>query len=182
MEGCVSGWPGLPRWWAASCRWTSALSNFIAPLSPHFKMIHLFIQAALSIFGMISGPLLGLYLLGMLFRTTNSTVSANTQSFLNNLSQLWLTRKLSDGRCFYPTGRTDGNDGGPGADPVGGDRRPDLPAAGREDQALAGHHLQLQQQRQRNGGSLDHSPCSKWVSLRKWRSNQVEPSMRILAI
>lgn len=32
-------------------------------------------QAALSIFGMISGPLLGLYLLGMLFRTTNSIVS-----------------------------------------------------------------------------------------------------------
>lgn len=34
-----------------------------------------YIQAALSIFGMISGPLLGLYLLGMLFRTTNSIVS-----------------------------------------------------------------------------------------------------------
>ncbi|XP_074531071.1 sodium-coupled monocarboxylate transporter 1 [Halichoeres trimaculatus] len=30
------------------------------------------LQAALSIFGMISGPLLGLYLLGMLSRTTNS--------------------------------------------------------------------------------------------------------------
>lgn len=30
------------------------------------------LQAALSIFGMISGPLLGLYLLGMLFRTPNS--------------------------------------------------------------------------------------------------------------
>ncbi|XP_062327868.1 sodium-coupled monocarboxylate transporter 1 [Osmerus eperlanus] len=31
------------------------------------------LQAALSVFGMISGPLLGLYLLGMFFRTTNST-------------------------------------------------------------------------------------------------------------
>ncbi|KAK5933631.1 hypothetical protein CgunFtcFv8_014095 [Champsocephalus gunnari] len=30
------------------------------------------LQAALSIFGMISGPLLGIYLLGMLFRTSNS--------------------------------------------------------------------------------------------------------------
>lgn len=35
----------------------------------------LYIQAALSLFGLISGPLLGLYLLGMLFRTTNSAVS-----------------------------------------------------------------------------------------------------------
>uniref|UniRef100_A0A3Q2E1J1 Solute carrier family 5 member 8, like n=1 Tax=Cyprinodon variegatus TaxID=28743 RepID=A0A3Q2E1J1_CYPVA len=31
------------------------------------------LQAALSIFGMISGPLLGLYFLGILFRTTNPT-------------------------------------------------------------------------------------------------------------
>lgn len=34
-----------------------------------------YFKAALSIFGMISGPLLGLYLLGMLFRTSNSVVS-----------------------------------------------------------------------------------------------------------
>ena len=38
-------------------------------------LIVFFSQAALSIFGMISGPLLGLYLLGMLFRTSNSIVS-----------------------------------------------------------------------------------------------------------
>ncbi|KAM6980887.1 sodium-coupled monocarboxylate transporter 1 [Aplochiton taeniatus] len=31
------------------------------------------LQAALSIFGMISGPLLGIYLMGMFFRTSNST-------------------------------------------------------------------------------------------------------------
>lgn len=54
-----------------------AVSNMMAPPSPHFKMTHLSIQAALSIFGMISGPLLGLYLLGMLFRTTNSIVGEN---------------------------------------------------------------------------------------------------------
>uniref|UniRef100_A0A8C6T6W4 Solute carrier family 5 member 8, like n=1 Tax=Neogobius melanostomus TaxID=47308 RepID=A0A8C6T6W4_9GOBI len=35
----------------------------------------LLFQAALAIFGMISGPLLGLYLLGMFFRTPNSIVS-----------------------------------------------------------------------------------------------------------
>lgn len=37
-------------------------------------------QAALSIFGMISGPLLGLYLLGMFFRTSNSIVSISLPS------------------------------------------------------------------------------------------------------
>lgn len=36
---------------------------------------YFYFKAALSIFGMISGPLLGLYLLGMLFRTSNSIVS-----------------------------------------------------------------------------------------------------------
>lgn len=42
--------------------------NSLTVMSFYFK-------AALSIFGMISGPLLGLYLLGMLFRTPNSIVS-----------------------------------------------------------------------------------------------------------
>lgn len=48
-------------------------------------------QAALSIFGMISGPLLGLYLLGMLFRTPNSIVSTNTTFFATqtNLAIKW---------------------------------------------------------------------------------------------
>ncbi|XP_061730272.1 sodium-coupled monocarboxylate transporter 1-like [Nerophis ophidion] len=36
------------------------------------SMLGSILQAALSIFGMVSGPLLGLYLLGMLFRTSNS--------------------------------------------------------------------------------------------------------------
>lgn len=77
--------------------------------------------------------------------------------FFLHLSQLRLTQKLSDGSCIYSAGRTDGIDRGPGVDPMGGDRRPDLPAARRKDQAPVSHHNQLQQQLQHNGVSTDDS-------------------------
>ncbi|XP_051931099.1 sodium-coupled monocarboxylate transporter 1 [Hippocampus zosterae] len=47
------------------------------------------LQAALSIFGMLSGPLLGLYLLGMLFRTANS-IGGLTGMFLSLVLTLWV--------------------------------------------------------------------------------------------
>ncbi|KAM3621105.1 uncharacterized protein V6R79_006134 [Siganus canaliculatus] len=47
------------------------------------------LQAALSIFGMISGPLLGLYLLGMLFRTPNS-IGSLVGMILGLVLTLWV--------------------------------------------------------------------------------------------
>ncbi|XP_029357961.1 sodium-coupled monocarboxylate transporter 1 [Echeneis naucrates] len=55
------------------------------------------LQAALSIFGMISGPLLGLYLLGMLFRTSNPT-----GGLLGMLVGLVLTLWVGIGGQLYP--------------------------------------------------------------------------------
>ncbi|XP_062262582.1 sodium-coupled monocarboxylate transporter 1 [Platichthys flesus] len=55
------------------------------------------LQAALSIFGMISGPLLGLYLLGMLFRTTNSV-----GGLLGMIIGLLLTLWVGIGGQIYP--------------------------------------------------------------------------------
>ncbi|XP_019952066.2 sodium-coupled monocarboxylate transporter 1 [Paralichthys olivaceus] len=55
------------------------------------------LQAALSIFGMISGPLLGLYLLGMLFRTSNSV-----GGLLGMIIGLVLTLWVGIGGQIYP--------------------------------------------------------------------------------
>lgn len=55
------------------------------------------LQAALSIFGMISGPLLGLYLLGMLFRTPNSLGSLSGM-----VIGLALTLWVGIGAQIYP--------------------------------------------------------------------------------
>ncbi|KAM6928159.1 sodium-coupled monocarboxylate transporter 1 [Xenentodon cancila] len=55
------------------------------------------LQAALSIFGMISGPLLGLYLLGMLFRTTNSV-----GGLVGMIIGLALTLWVGIGAQIYP--------------------------------------------------------------------------------
>ncbi|XP_077582887.1 sodium-coupled monocarboxylate transporter 1 [Stigmatopora nigra] len=55
------------------------------------------LQAALSIFGMLSGPLLGLYLLGMFFRTANST-----GGLVGMLLSLVLTLWVGIGGQIYP--------------------------------------------------------------------------------
>uniref|UniRef100_A0A3Q3B8L5 Solute carrier family 5 member 8, like n=1 Tax=Kryptolebias marmoratus TaxID=37003 RepID=A0A3Q3B8L5_KRYMA len=57
------------------------------------------LQAALSIFGMISGPLLGLYLLGMLFRTTNS-IGGLSGMIIGLVLTLW----VGIGAQLYPPG------------------------------------------------------------------------------
>ncbi|XP_034061658.1 sodium-coupled monocarboxylate transporter 1 isoform X2 [Gymnodraco acuticeps] len=56
------------------------------------------LQAALSIFGMISGPLLGLYLLGMLFRTSNS-IGALVGMIIGLVLTLW----VGIGSQIYPS-------------------------------------------------------------------------------
>lgn len=55
------------------------------------------LQAALSIFGMICGPLLGLYLLGMLFRTSNSI-----GGLVGMITGLALTLWVGIGAQIYP--------------------------------------------------------------------------------
>ncbi|XP_077428456.1 sodium-coupled monocarboxylate transporter 1 [Vanacampus margaritifer] len=55
------------------------------------------LQAALSIFGMLCGPLLGLYLLGMLFRTANSI-----GGLTGMLASLGLTLWVGIGGQVYP--------------------------------------------------------------------------------
>uniref|UniRef100_A0A3B4Z6P3 Sodium-coupled monocarboxylate transporter 1-like n=1 Tax=Stegastes partitus TaxID=144197 RepID=A0A3B4Z6P3_9TELE len=55
------------------------------------------LQAALSIFGMISGPLLGLYTLGILFRTSNST-----GALTGLITGLVLTLWVGIGNQLYP--------------------------------------------------------------------------------
>uniref|UniRef100_A0A3Q3QQP3 Solute carrier family 5 member 8 n=1 Tax=Monopterus albus TaxID=43700 RepID=A0A3Q3QQP3_MONAL len=57
------------------------------------------LQAALSIFGMISGPLLGLYLLGMLFRTSNS-IGGLVGMIIGLLLTLWVG---IGGQIYPPT-------------------------------------------------------------------------------
>ncbi|XP_049588561.1 sodium-coupled monocarboxylate transporter 1 [Syngnathus scovelli] len=57
------------------------------------------LQAALSIFGMLSGPLLGLYLLGMLFRTANS-IGGLVGMFLSLVLTLWVG---IGGQIYPPT-------------------------------------------------------------------------------
>lgn len=79
------------------------------------------IQAALSIFGMISGPLLGLYLLGMIFRTSNSTVSIFYHQNCHKLKKKSHTFRKYFIVSIYLAGRACGFDHWPGADFVGGD-------------------------------------------------------------
>ncbi|KAF4112521.1 sodium-coupled monocarboxylate transporter 1 [Onychostoma macrolepis] len=55
------------------------------------------LQAALSIFGMISGPLLGLYMLGMFFRCVNST-----GGLVGLISGLTITLWVGIGAQLYP--------------------------------------------------------------------------------
>lgn len=135
-------------------------------------------KAALSIFGMISGPLLGLYLLGMLFRTPNSTVSRNiqyiyiyifltgmfsciTHPVTSEVKQPWRIQKVFDcGRvCF--AGWTYGNDCRPSVDSMGGDWGPDLPTTRRQDPTSATQHSELQQH-ELHGSSVDHSGSCDW--------------------
>lgn len=73
---CLAGKP-----WQRCAQSRFLLDSTIKSLRPGAAthLICLCFKAALSIFGMISGPLLGLYLLGMLFRTPNSIVSRNIQ-------------------------------------------------------------------------------------------------------
>ncbi|XP_056130091.1 sodium-coupled monocarboxylate transporter 1 [Lampris incognitus] len=61
------------------------------------SMMGSILQAALSVFGMISGPLLGLYLLGMFFRSSNST-GGLTGLILGLVLTLW----VGIGSQFYP--------------------------------------------------------------------------------
>lgn len=75
LVSLVLGWLALLRWWEVFCRsayYTHYIPHLLYPV-PTCQSCHF--QAALSIIGIITGPLLGLFLLGMFFRTANSKVS-----------------------------------------------------------------------------------------------------------
>lgn len=109
-----------------------------------------YIQAALSIFGMISGPLLGLYLLGMLFRTPNSIVSIFYHQNCHKLKKKskkqnknnHTFRKYFIVRVYF-AGRACGYDHWPGADFVGGDWWPALPSNFWNDKSSPTYHCGL---------------------------------------
>lgn len=135
-------------------------------------------QAALSIFGMISGPLLGLYLLGMLFRTPNSIVSTSclehSLACLHHLSTQRKLYKCVTSRKYltavYFAGKPYGNDHRSSVDSVGGDWSPDLPTDSWKDKSSPTQHCRVQQHNgraQHNTSSMDHSSDSDptaWVS------------------
>lgn len=81
---------------------------------------------------MISGPLLGLYLLGMLFRTPNSVVGFHwyiSQKATKSYRAIKVTLMIifQNGHNNF-SGRTAGNDCGSSVDSVGWDWRPALPS------------------------------------------------------
>ncbi|XP_046882568.1 sodium-coupled monocarboxylate transporter 1 [Hypomesus transpacificus] len=78
---------GLSVFFGAVCIGMAAVASLMGSI----------LQAALSVFGMISGPLLGLYLLGMFFRTTNST-GGLTGLILGLVITLW----VGIGAQIYP--------------------------------------------------------------------------------
>lgn len=188
---CALGWRELLQWWEAFCRYTVIYSEpFIcstAPPSAEYKnkpshLIYFYFKAALSIFGMISGPLLGLYLLGMLFRTSNSIVSIfyywNIYSHSVTLLQhqdnlqikLWHIQEVFDCCCVYLAGRTCGNGHRSSVDSVGRDWRTDLPTNSWKDKSTPTEHCALQQHNApelHDNSSVDQSSNShptSWVS------------------
>ncbi|XP_006628447.2 sodium-coupled monocarboxylate transporter 1 isoform X1 [Lepisosteus oculatus] len=78
---------GLSVFFGALCIGMAALSSLMGGI----------LQAALSIFGMISGPLLGLYLLGMLFPCGNTT-----GGLTGLITSLVLTLWVGIGAQIYP--------------------------------------------------------------------------------
>lgn len=124
-----------------------------------------YIQAALSIFGMISGPLLGLYLLGMLFRTPNSIVSILYQSNCHELKR----KEVTFGKYFivrvYLAGRDCGFDHWPGDDFMGGDWWPALPSNFWNDKSSPTYHCGL------HHGKLHHGKLHHGSSVNQPRDS-----------
>uniref|UniRef100_A0AAY4D3Z9 Uncharacterized protein n=1 Tax=Denticeps clupeoides TaxID=299321 RepID=A0AAY4D3Z9_9TELE len=127
----LAAFPGIPGLFVAAA-YSGTLSTVSSSINALVAVtVEDFLKPALptlSIFGMISGPLLGIYILGMFFRCANSKVSL----------KIWLLtlRQVSTGIIttviiLFLKGRTGGSDHWSDSDTLGRNRSTNIPPRAR---------------------------------------------------